>query len=330
MLGRRDLISYAAGAACAAALGRSGPARAQTYPGRPVTWIVPYPPGGPVDVIARRAAELLAPKLGQPVVVENKAGAAGAIGSAEIARSKPDGYTLGLATTDTLVSAMLLQKTPGYDSRRDLTLIGKLCYSQQLLVVPAKSGIHDLRSLVAAAKAKPGGIAFATWGPGSVPHLYMKSLEAAAGIELLDVAYRGLAPAVQDLLGGQIGVALVPPSVAVTYGQKGLINVISVSGGGRLKQLPQVATVQEQGFQAPMFDYTYWAALVGPRALPPEIGLLWRRLVLEVQAMPEFESSLIPLGMLPSGRVGSEFASDVRLEFELIGSLTRRLGIMPE
>lgn len=324
MIRRRNFIANAAIAASALPM-RSG--LAQSYPSRSIRWVVPFPAGGAVDTIARRTAELLAPKIRQPIIVENKPGAGGAIGTVDVVRAKPDGYTFGFATTDTLVSAMLLLKEPGYEAKSDLTLIGKLCHSQQLLIVPAKSGIQDLRGLVSAARSRPGRLTFATWGSGTIPHLYMKSLESSAGIELVDVPYKGLMPAVHDLIGGQIDVALVPPSLATTFEQKGLINVLSVSGGGRLSQFPKVATVQEQGFQAPLFDYTYWAGLVGPRGLPAELRTLWTRQILEVQAMPEFISSLGPLGMDPSRRIGADFEADVAKEFEIIAALTRRLGI---
>lgn len=324
MVHRRQLI---AGAALSLGTLPIRSAMAQGYPSRSVRWVVPFPAGGAVDTIARKAAELLAPKVQQAIVVENKPGAGGAIGTLYVVRAKPDGHTLGFATTDTLVSAMLLIKEPGYDAKSDLSLIGKLCHSQQLLIVPAKSGIQDIRSLVAAAKTKR--LTFATWGPGTVPHLYMKTLESAAGIEMVDVPYKGLMPAVQDLVGGQIDVALVPPSLAMPFHQKGQVNVVSVSGGARLAQFPQVATVQEQGLKAPMFDYTYWAGLVGPRGLPSEIRNFWMRHVLEVQSTPEFITSLVPLGMDPSRRNGADFEADVAKEFDVIAGLTRRLGIAP-
>lgn len=324
MVHRRQFI---AGAALSLGTLPIRSAMAQGYPSRSVRWVVPFPAGGAVDTIARKTAELLAPKVQQAIVVENKPGAGGAIGTLDVVRAKPDGHTLGFATTDTLVSAMLLIKEPGYDAKSDLSLIGKLCHSQQLLIVPAKSGIQDIRSLVAAAKAKR--LTFATWGPGTIPHLYMKTLESAAGIEMVDVPYKGLMPAVQDLVGGQIDVALVPPSLAMPFHQKGQVNVVSVSGGARLTQFPQVATVQEQGLKAPMFDYTYWAGLVGPRGLPSEIRNFWMRHVLEVQSTPEFITSLVPLGMDPSRRIGADFEADVAKEFDVIAGLTRRLGITP-
>ena len=324
MVRRRQFIAQAAVAA--AALPWQA-ARAQDYPSRSIRWVVPFPAGGAVDTIARRTAELLTHKLRQPIVVDNRPGAGGAIGTAELARARPDGYTLGFATTDTLVSAMLLIKEPGYDARTDLALIGKLCHSQQLLIVPAKSGIQDLRGLISVAKSRPGRLTFATWGVGTVPHLYLKSLESAAGIELVDVPYKGLMPAMQDLIGGQIDLALVPPSLAMAFHQKGQVNVLSVSGGGRLPQFPKVATVQEQGLQAPLFDYTYWAGLVGPKGLSADLRSFWMRQLLEVQAQPEFISSLVPLGMDPSRRAGADFEADVAKEFEVFAALTRSLGI---
>ncbi len=324
MVHRRHLI---AGAALSLGALPMRAVMAQGYPNRSVRWVVPFPAGGAVDTIARKTAGLLAPKIQQSIVVENKPGAGGAIGTLGVVRAKPDGYTMAFATTDTLVSAMLLIKEPGYDAKSDLSLIGKLCHSQQLLIVPARSGIQDLRDLVSAAKAKR--LTFATWGPGTIPHLYMKTLESTAGIELVDVPYKGLMPAVQDLVGGQIDVALVPPSLAMPFHEKGQINVISVSGGARLAQFPQVATVQEQGLQAPMFDYAYWAGLVGPRGLPADLRSFWMRHVLDVQSMPEFTASLVPLGMDPSRRIGADFEADVAKEFDVIAGLTRRLGIAP-
>lgn len=324
---RRNFVKLAA---TIATMGIGLPALADTYPTRPVQWIVPYPAGGPVDTIARHAASLLAPKLGQPIIVTNKPGASGTIGTADVARATPDGYTFGLATTDSLVTAEFLQKSLSYDAKQDFSLIGKLAYSQQLLVVPSNSGMRDLKDFVAAAKAKPGAIPFATWGPGSIPHLYMKSLENAAQIKLLDVPYKGLAPALHDLIGGQIDIALLPPGAALPHYKKGAVSVLSISGGGQLTDFPGVATIQEQGYSAPMFDYTYWAGLIAPKGLPVEILNRWKVLIQEVQAMPEFSATLVPMGMLPAGRIGDQFTDDVKQEFKVIGELVHQLGIEPQ
>lgn len=327
MLNRRDFIAHTASLA---ALGTAVQVRAQAYPARPVRWIAPFSPGGPSDVIARHAAQIMTAKLGQPIIIENKPGAGGAIATAEVARSKADGYTFGVATTDTLVAPVFLLKSPGYDTRTDMTLVSKLCVSQPVLAARSNLGVNNVRDLIAAAKAQPRPMSYAHWGPGSVPHLYLETLKGLSGMELIDVPYRGGAQALQDLVSGQIDVMLLNAGLVAQYEQKGLLTVIAVSGqGGRLPQFPKAATMQEQGFDAPVFKLDYWTGLVAPKGLPPEVLKRWTSLVMELKASPEFVASMEGMGMKAYASAPDVFEADLKWEFDNLGALIKKLGIKP-
>lgn len=327
MFNRRDFVGSAA---ALAALGTTRLASAQAYPTQPVRWIAPFGAGGPSDVIARHAAELMTESLGKPIVIENKPGAGGAIATAEVARSKADGYTLGVATTDTLIAPVFLLKSPGYDSRTDITLISKLCVSQPVLVARSSLNVNNVRDLIAAAKAQPKPLSYAHWGQGSLPHLYLETLKSLSGIELIDVPYRGGAQALQDLVSGQIDIMLLNAGLVAQYEQKGLVTVIAVSGhGSRLPQFPKAATMQEQRFDAPIFKIDYWTGLVGPRGLPPAVVKRWTSLAMDLKDSPEFKASMEGMGMVAYASPPEVFEADMKWEFENLGALIKKLGIKP-
>ena len=307
-----------------------GPAaRAQSYPARPIRWIMPFPAGGPTDVTTRKLAELVSAKLGQPIIVENKTGANGSIGIGELVRSAPDGYTLAIAIPDALISVASLVKSPGYDGRTDITPIMKLWAGQPVLIANRQLGVRNIQELLAAARKNPGGIALGTWGNGTLPHLIMKSLEGATGTSFLDVPYKGLAPALQDTLSNGVQLTVVPPAVAAQYIERGIVP-LAISGGPRSPILPQVATMQEQGVDTPMMKAANWAGLVGPKGMSEALVKRWIDVLNDVVRSPEFEKFLASSGQALVARSGQEFGREIASEHAATNELMRALGIKPQ
>lgn len=308
----------------------SGHALAQAaYPNRPIRWVLPFPAGGPTDSIARKVAELASARIGQPIIVENKPGANGSIGTAEVVRAAPDGYTFAIAIPDSLISVASLVKSPGYDSRSDITPIMKICDGQPVLIANRQLGVRNIQELLAAARTNPGRIAYGTWGNGTLPHLIMKSLEAATGTSFLDVPYKGLAPALQDTLANSVQLTVVPPVVAAQYVERGAVP-LAISGGPRSPMLPQVGTMQEQGVDTAIMRSSLWIGIVGPKGMPDALLKRWIDLLNEVVRSPEFEKFLAAAGQGLLARSGPDFARELAAEHVAINDLMRSLGIMAQ
>jgi tripartite-type tricarboxylate transporter receptor subunit TctC len=245
-------------------------AQAQGYPNRPIRLIVPYPPGGPTDVVARILAGSLSAKLGQTMVVDNRpGGAAGTVGSHVVTGADPDGYTLLLNQAGSLTIAPSLY-TLDYDPLKAFAPIGIVAASPEILtinpsVVPAKS----LAEFIAYAKSNPGKINFGTPGAGTLPHLLGAQLQLAANINITDVPYRGAGPAVVDLLGGQMQMMIDSSSVLLTHIQDGKLRAIAVTSDHRLAQLPNVPTFAEAGY--PQLTESLWTGLLAPAGTPAPI-----------------------------------------------------------
>ena len=325
---RRTLLASTL-AAPAALWGPSALAQSQPYPNRPIRWIMPFPAGGPTDAISRKVAELASAKLGQSIIVENKPGANGSIGTAEVVRSAPDGYTFAIAIPDSLISVASLVKTPGYDGRTDVTPIMKICDGQPVLIASKQLGVRNIQELLAAARKNPGRIAYGTWGNGTLPHLIMKSLEGATGTSFLDVPYKGLAPALQDTLSNGVQLTVVPPAVAAQYIERGLVP-LAIAGGPRSSMLPGVGTMQEQGIDTAIMRSSLWTGIVGPKGMPEALVKRWIDLLNEVVRSPEFEKFLAVAGQNLLARSGPDFARELAAEHVAINDLMRTLGIKPQ
>lgn len=291
---------------------------------------MPFPAGGPTDAIARKLAELLRPKLGQPIVVENKAGASGSIGTAEVVRSAPDGYTFGVAIPDALVSVASLVPTAGYDARTDLTPIMKICHAQPVLIANAGLGVRTMAELLAAGRKSPRSIASGSWGPGSFPHLLMKSIESASGTQFLDVPYKGLAPAMQDTLANTVQLTVVPPALASQLQDKGSVYALGVCGDERSPFLPQIPTMREQSLDTPITRSTLWIGLVAPRNLPEPLVKRWTEVLSETIRTPEFEAFLRAGGQSLLAIAGADFQRELAAEHADTNALIRSLGIKPQ
>lgn len=241
---------------------------AETYPSRPIKVILPFATGGQSDTVARLVAERMSAGLGQPMVVENMAGAGGMLASAAVARSAPDGYTLFLANASTLTIAPHLQKG-GAARAFAFTPITTVSAFPLVLVVRSAAPYRSLKDLVAAAKANPGKLSFATPGQGTTPHLVTEILKREAGVDVTHVPYKGGAPALNDLLGGQVDMFFEAPSTLLPHVESGKLRALAVTGKARMPALPGVPTVAEEGL--PELALESWSAFVAPPDTPAAI-----------------------------------------------------------
>ena len=269
---RRALLrATTAGAAALLALAHA-PAQAQApYPNKPIRMVVPFQAGGATDVLARVLGQKMAAGLGQPIVVDNKPGAAGIIGTDAVAKSAPDGYTIVLGLSNSLMTNEFLYEKLPYDTARDLTLVYQIAAAPLVLVVhpsvPAKTGPELLKYVV----ANKGKVAYGSYGIGAYPHLAGAHMSLATQSDMSHVAYKGEAPMMQDLIGGQIQMAYASALVAKPHIDSGKIRAIGVSGERRMSTLPNVPTLAEQGLKDEAYRVTGWLAIAVPAKTPKPI-----------------------------------------------------------
>jgi tripartite-type tricarboxylate transporter receptor subunit TctC len=244
-------------------------AAAQDFPSKPIRLIVPFPPGGPNDTIARVVGQKMAERLGQPVLIDNRGGAGGVTGTDAVAKAPPDGYLIAITSAGALaISASLADKVP-YDATKDFTPITIVAKVPELLVVTAGVPAKSLTELLALAKSQPGKLNFASSGPGSMPHLAGELLKIHAGINIVHVPYRGAAPAVTDLLAGQVQMMFADIPVLLSHVKSGALRAVGVGSKERAPALPEVAPFAEQGF--PQIEAENWYGMVAPANLPPAV-----------------------------------------------------------
>jgi tripartite-type tricarboxylate transporter receptor subunit TctC len=255
----------------AAIFGLNGlsPAAAQVYPSRPTTIIVPFPAGGATDVLARVLAKGLSDRFGQPVVVDNRPGANGAIGSASVAKARPDGYTLVMGGINTHAMNDSLIKPRPYDSAKDFAPITLTALIPIAFVVNPQLPVTTLQELVALARSKPRQLSYGSSGAGGPQHLAMELFKLAAGIDIVHVPYRGGAPQLNDLIGGHILIGSIGLPPALPYIETGKLRALAVTDAKRSAFLPKLATVAESGF--PSFEMSYWLGLMAPAGTPRDI-----------------------------------------------------------
>ena len=285
-------------------LALSALAHAQPYPSRPVRVIVPFPPGGTTDIVARLVADRLGSTLGQPAVIENRGGAGGAIGAAEIARAAPDGYTLGLATVSTHgVNPAINSKLP-YDALKDFTPISNLASVPNVVSAHPSLGISDVRQLVERAKANPGKITYASAGNGSLSHMLGELFKSSTATELLHVPYKGVGPALNDTLGGQVNILFDNLPSSLPHIQSGKLRALAVSNNARLEALPEVPTFAEAG--VPQLNDPSWFGLVGPANLPPPVLARVHEAVVKALAANDVRERMRQAGAVPVGNSPAE------------------------
>lgn len=278
-------------------------ALAQSYPSRPVKLIIPFPPGGTLDTVGRQLAHKLAEQMGQPFVVENRAGGNGIIGSAAVANATNDGYTL-LFNASTFVTAPMTMKSVPYNAINDFTQISLVAKAPLSVAVNKNLPITDIKSLIAYAKANPGKMSFAVGSIGSAGHLSTELLKRSSGIDYLIVPYRGTAPAIQDLIGGQIDGFIDPILGSLQHHKSGMLRVVAVTSKSRAPNLPDIATVDET---MPGYEFYSWYGLWGPAKLPEAIT---QRLNIEVNKAltSDMREKLATQGLLLTPGTVSDFA----------------------
>ena len=308
------------------ACGLAAPAAA-AWPDQPVRIVVPFTPGTGPDIVARFVAEKLSPRLGQPVVVDNVAGASGNIGSQQVARARPDGLTL-MSSVNTLVMNASLFKNLPYDPVTDFAPITLTAWGSLVLVANPAQTANTLAELVAAAKANPRKLTYGSPGVGTPHHLSMALVEQASGIELLHVPYKGTAGAVQDLLGGQIGFMFLPVHVSAQYIRNGKLKAIAAGSPRRLPQLPDVPTLIEAGLVGA--DVDMWYGLFAPRATPePLVGRLNRE-VAEILGSADARTVFDAQGMVPTSSTPDALDAIVVRDRKRWAEIVANRGIVAE
>jgi tripartite-type tricarboxylate transporter receptor subunit TctC len=306
------------------AIAFSGSALAQSYPARQIHVIVPFPAGGPTDIVARPLAQLLGDRLQQRIVVENRAGAGGSIGALNVARATADGYTLLMATVGTHAINASLYRKLAYDPVADFTPIALVAAGPVALVAHPSVPANSIPELIALAKSKPGALNYATAGNGTPGHLTGEMFQSATGVQLKHVPYRGSAPAITDLLGGQIELSFDPLQSVLTHVQSGAIKILGVSSANRASVLPEAPTFAESGVTD--FEATAWWAVFGPANLPEEIASRLNSEVDRVARSTELRSVLTPLGVQTMGGSREELARFQQQEIAKWGKAVRDSG----
>src|SRR2546422_8038760 len=243
----------------------AGASPAQDYPSRPVRMVVPFSPGGSTDTLARIVGQKLSERSGQPVIIENRAGAGGNIGAEQVTRSAPDGYTLLLGGVPHAISASLYSKLP-YDLARDLAAVAEIASFPSAIVLHPSLPAHSVKELIALARVRPGQLIFGSAGNGSPNHLALELFKTMAGVDMVHVPYKGSGQLVGDLLAGQVQLASMGLPVAIPHVQSGKLRAVAVTGAARSSLLPEVPTVSEAGL--PGFEVTSWYGVFGPTGLP--------------------------------------------------------------
>jgi tripartite-type tricarboxylate transporter receptor subunit TctC len=269
---RRDLLAHLAALGGASLLASPGVRAQGKYPQRPITLVVPTAPGGSTDFTARLLVEPLSRALGQPVVVENKPGASGNIGNAQVARAKADGYTLLVSYSGYHVGNPHLFKQSGWDPIKDFTPVAMLTRAPQVIAISPKVPANNLTELIAYARANPGRLNYASSGNGSIQHIAGELFKQRTGTFITHIPYRGSGPAVQDLMAGQVDIFITTPAGVVSQIQGGKLRGVAVTSAQRLGSLPAVATAAEQGLKG--FELDSWFALYGPAGLPADVVAL--------------------------------------------------------
>ena len=302
--------------------------RADSYPSRPIKFVVPWPAGGVADTVARVVADKLSERLGQRLIVENRPGAAGNIGMAAVAAAPADGYTLVLTPTGNLTVNQSLFKNLQFDTARDFLPLTVLATVPNVLVVSADLPVKNVAELVAYAKANPGKLTFASPGAGSGAHLAGELLKSDAGIDMLHVPYTGIAPAMNDVVGGRVSLMFLGISSALPQIHAGTLRPLAIAALQRSPQLPDVPLVADAGF--PGFDVTSWYGVAVRSGTPPEIVDRLYREIAEVLKLADVKERFAGMGVEPGGLAPAAFGDLVRSESRKWGDIIVRANIKIE
>jgi len=298
---------------------------AQNFPSRPVRIVIAFPPGGPTDFVGRLVADKMTALLGQRVYIDNKPGANGTLGGGDVAKSDPDGYSLFLTTAGAVTVSPHIMANMPFDTFRDFAPVALVTKVSEVLVVSPKLGVKSAKELVALAKEKPGTITFASTGIGSPPHLAQLMLDTSASVTFLHVPYRGAAPALTDLLGGQVQVVSLDVPVVIAQIQAGNLVPIGIAGDKRDATLPDVPTLAEQGY--PNTDASNWYALLAPAKTPADIIAKLNKAVDDALNDAEVREKLLNTGATPVGGTPEQLGTFMKAEYEKWGRLAKEHDI---
>jgi len=323
VLFQRGLL--AAAAACLLA-GATPPVLAQAdYPNQPIKLIVPFPPAGGTDTVARLLVEKITTTSGWTFVVDNRPGAGGNIGLDAVAKSKPDGYTIGMGQTANLaINPTLYPKMP-YNALADFVPVALVAGQPLVLVVKAESPYRSLSDMVAAAKAKPASLSMASAGSGTVGHLAGELFAQRAGVRFLHVPYKGAAPAATDLMGGQVDIFFATPQAAIPLVKGGKLRALAVTSAKRVPVLPDVPTVEESGYKG--FEATDWKALVAPAGTPGDVVKRLNAAAEQALGQPDTLTRLLSEGSVPLGGPPERMAQFLKAENARWGDAIRKAGV---
>jgi tripartite-type tricarboxylate transporter receptor subunit TctC len=323
-LPRRQFLHLTAGAAALAAVPLR--ARAQSFPTRPVHLICPFAAGGPNDITARLTGQWLSERLGQPFIIDNRAGAGSNIGTEVVVRAPPDGYTLLLASSANAVNATLYDKL-SYNYIRDIAPVASILRVPNVMVVNPSVPAQTVPEFIAYARANPGKINMATSGNGSTTHVSGELFKELAGVDLVAVAYRGGGPALIDLLAGQMQVMFEPTIAAIEHIRAGKLRALAVTTATRSELLPDVPTVGEF---VPGYEASQWYGIGAPKSTPPEIVARLNQEINAALADPRLLARLADLGGIPTPMTSAEFGKFVADETEKWGKVIRAGNIKPD
>ncbi len=316
-LPRRRAVMQLAGLALVAA---SGAVQAQAWPSKPISLVVPFPPGGTTDVLARALAERLAPVLGQPVIVENKPGAGATIGADQVAKSKPDGHTLLVGAVHHTIATSVYKKL-NYDFQKSFAPITTIAMVPNVLTVNASTPAKNVAELLALLKAKPELAIFGSNGNGTAQHLIGAQFQGSTGIKLTHVPYRGSGPLVTDLLGGQIVMSFDTMTPVLPHIQAGKLRALAVTTSQRSATLPDVPTLHEAGLKD--FNIGTWFGVLAPVATPKEVLTRLNTEMVKIIRSPEFGKRMNDIGAQPIGNSSEDMAQQIRLETDKFAALVK-------
>lgn len=307
----------------------SGPAKAAepAWPAKPIRLVVAYPPGGTTDIYGRMLAQGLQKVLGQSVVVDNRAGAGGAIGLNDVAKAAPDGYTLGLGLGAMTIMPSLYKSLP-FDVVRDFKPVSLIMTTQNVVIVPASSNLHSMKDVIAFAKANPGKLNYASSGLGATPHLSMELLKTRAAVAIEHIPYKGDAPAMTDLLGGRVQMYSTTIGGVLQYIRSGRLRALVVTGKTRASVLPEVPTMEEAGL--PGYEIVSWYGVIAPAQTPAAIVERLNAAVLEVISDPAVREQIIASGAWPATSTPAQFADLIKIDVVRFNQIAKAAGVQPE
>ncbi len=301
---------------------------AEQYPTKPVRFVITFPPGGPTDVVVRLIGQRLTAEWGHPMIIDNRGGAGGIVGTEIIAHAAPDGYSFLVGTAGGMTINPALQSRLPYDPFRDFAPVGMLVLNPQILVANPALPARNVKELVSYAKSKPGQINYASAGTGTATHLGMELLKVAAGIDMVHVPYKGGAPAIADVMAGQAQLLFVSIPSVLPQVKAGRLRALAVSTLKRSQSAPDVPTVAESGY--PGFEYSNWNALFAPAKTPPAIVQRVNAAVVRALSDPDISQKLVAQGADPAPGKPEELARYMRADHERWKKVIKAAGIKPD